>query len=81
MRLATRLRKRGFTPLADLLETLQASPSSPRVVLAQDILDSLRVKDLKTLARVLAWCRARGVNVVEVPEGTVLAPSDLFGAR
>jgi len=81
MRLATKLRKRGFTPLADLLETLRSSPSSPRVVLAQDILDGLRVKDLETLARVLAWCRARGVNLVEFPAGTVLAPSDLFGTR
>ena len=81
MRLATKLRKRGFTALADLLETLQANPSSARVVLAQEFLDSLRVKDLKTLARVLAWCSARGVNVVEVPAGTVLAPSDLFGTR
>ncbi len=45
MRLATKLRKRGFTTLADLLETLQVSPSSARVVLAQEFLDSLRVKD------------------------------------
>ncbi len=81
MRLATKLRKRGFTALADLLETLQTSPSSARVVLAQEFLDTLRVKDLKTLARVLAWCSARGVNVVEVPAGTVLGPSDLFGTR
>ncbi len=81
MRLATKLRKRGFTALADLLETLQASPSSARVVLAQEILENLRVKDLNTLARVLAWCSARGVNVVEVPAGTVLGPSDLFGTR
>lgn len=81
MRLATKLRKRGFTALADLLEALRANPSSARVVLAQEILESLRVEDLKTSARVLAWCSARGVNVVEVPVGTVLAPSDLLGTR
>lgn len=81
MRLATKLRKRGFTALADLLETLRAGPSSARVVLAQEFLDSLRVEDLKTSARVLAWCSARGVNVVEVPAGTVLGPADLFGTR
>lgn len=81
MRLATKLRKRGFTALADLLEALRACPSSARVVLAQEILESLRVEDSKTLSRVLVWCSTRGVNVVEVPAGTVLAPSDLFGAR
>ncbi len=81
MTLATKLRKRGFTGLADLLEVLQADPSSARVVLTQGILENLRVNDSKTLARVLAWCIARGVNVVEVPAGTVLAPSDLLGTR
>jgi hypothetical protein len=81
MRLATKLRTRGFTALADLLEALQATPSSARVVLTQELLQNLRAEDSKTLTRVLAWCSARGVNVVEVPVGTVLAPSDLLGTR
>ena len=81
MALARKLRKRGFTALADLLAALQATPSSVRVVLTQELLENLRAEDSKTLTRVLAWCSARGVNLIEVPAGTVLAPSDLFGPR
>jgi len=78
MALTGKLRRQGFADLADLLEALKANVSAARVVLTREALEKLRIKDAKTYARVLAWCKARGVEVVKVRAGRVLTPRELL---